>query len=874
MDPSAAVTCLILAKGHAEALLHAVRGAKHKKSVWYKFCEELGESCAVIIPLLDSVLVELRNSKLSKRTRDAVEDALTALDAAVEEGTQLVLKCQDASTFRLYFRGADLREKFRSVAERIARCLRALPLAAMRSTLAIETNVQAICHKLEHARFELSEEDHALLRATHDAIGKQGDAVVSLLQQFEQRLDMKVSDMRAEMRANAGDDAVDLDAKEQKFMSQIAMLLQSDSAASIMCATSVHQEGESSSMKKKTTNNGQPPDSLLCPISLELMCDPVMDDFGHTYDRRSLNKALIYSPGISPNTKQEYPNNGQPRLRTNYTVKSMVEEYMQSVGTDPGGGSVGGSEIDVEDLAGLADITTIHDEERATQETTTDVELVGDTMKTNTFITVNNRKTKRWLIILALVVVLAVAGGVGGMMAAGGGGGGGDGGSVPTPTASIMTRSPTPRSSSVVQTDPAEVTRSPTTPAPTLIPASLEDIVVVSNIRFVGLDFNTYNGDSTFVNNFKADFKGAVASTAGVSVQRVNIADVHAGSVVVFFTVRFLPADSDQSETFMKQLANNPASIFAGSSLLQYSPIEASGYTTMAPTAAPTTAPTTTLPNVCEGKFKEGIPNVMCFENNIVNALEQSGANITVGYVGGFYATGRVPITLPFSRLGLCPVGVHWHLGTEHMSVGQFDEHGKTPGDFLASEMRPGFACHHYDASKSMFTTEYNWEHCIDMKVGYTYEVQWYHSAAGACGTPNQYQTPFYDGIFCMDGIISSNLNTFETIGVQGQVFTVVNDEQYYYPDLISGMVVDGQMGEDIARYTGSTTGTSRSNEICSQFSPITWQVDRKCHLISASSFDKMCADMKAQNDDMTDDLRPRGSRELVAHRLVANNQH
>eukprot|EP00959_Pyramimonas_sp_CCMP1952_P447990 9380648-Pyramimonas_sp.AAC.1 len=152
MDPSAVVTCLMHAKEHAEALLHAVRGAKHKKSVWYKFCEELGENCAVIIPLLDSVMVELqRSSKLSKRTRDAVEDALTALDAAVEEGTELVLRCQDASPVRLYFRGADLREKFRLVAERIARCLRALPLAAMRSTLAIETNVQEICHQLEHA---------------------------------------------------------------------------------------------------------------------------------------------------------------------------------------------------------------------------------------------------------------------------------------------------------------------------------------------------------------------------------------------------------------------------------------------------------------------------------------------------------------------------------------------------------------------------------------------------------------------------------------------------------------------------------------------------------------------------------------------------
>eukprot|EP00959_Pyramimonas_sp_CCMP1952_P100363 2099501-Pyramimonas_sp.AAC.1 len=129
-------------------------------------------------------------------------------------------------------------------------------------------------------------------------------------------------------------------------------------------------------------------------------------------------------------------------------------------------------------------------------------------------------------------------------------------------------------------------------------------------------------------------------------------------------------------------------------------------------------------------------------------------------------------------------------------------------------------------------------------------------------------------GVFCMDGVISLDpLNTFEKIGVQAQVYTIVNDDKYYYPDMIRGMIVDGQMGADIARYTGSTTGTSRSNEICSRFTPITWQVDRKCHLISASSFDKMCADMKAQRDDMSDDLHAHGSREIVDSRFVANNQ-
>merc|ERR1711918_32308 len=110
-------------------------------------------------------------------------------------------------------------------------------------------------------------------------------------------------------------------------------------------------------------------------------------------------------------------------------------------------------------------------------------------------------------------------------------------------------------------------------------------------------------------------------------------------------------------------------------------------------------------------------------------------------------------------------------------------------------------------------------------------------------------------------------------VGVQAQVFTIVNDESYYYPDLMRGMIKDGEFGKDVAIYTGSTTGTSRDNEVCSAYGPITWQVDRKCHMISASTFDKMCADMKSQSDDMSGDLYAHGARITVLNELAADNQ-
>jgi hypothetical protein len=301
--------------------------------------------------------------------------------------------------------------------------------------------------------------------------------------------------------------------------------------------------------------------------------------------------------------------------------------------------------------------------------------------------------------------------------------------------------------------------------------------------------------------------------------------------------------------------------------------------------------------NYCAGaKPTSGWDNFDCYVDGVATLIEQAGGDVTMNGDGSFTQGGSdagdvTPIDTPYYQAGLCPVNVHWHLGAEHRSAGEFDENGTGPAaasrKLLASseEVRLGGRCYHYDATDPKFTTAYDWKHCVDMKVGETYEVHWPHSQFGACNTPNQYQTPFYDGVFCaLDQATAASVNSATTgdvalvsthtqIGVQSQTFTIVNDEDYYYPDLMRGMIVDGDRGTEITGYTGSTTGTSRDNEKCSAYGPITWHVDRKCHLISASSFDKMCADMKTQRDDMSGDFYAHGSREVVADDLTANNK-
>ena len=70
----------------------------------------------------------------------------------------------------------------------------------------------------------------------------------------------------------------------------------------------------------------EPPDALVCPISMELMRDPVMAMDGHTYERRNIERWLA-DHQTSPKTNEPLPS---LTLVPNHAVKSMVQDYLEA----------------------------------------------------------------------------------------------------------------------------------------------------------------------------------------------------------------------------------------------------------------------------------------------------------------------------------------------------------------------------------------------------------------------------------------------------------------------------------------------------------------------------------------------------------------
>ena len=315
-----------------------------------------------------------------------------------------------------------------------------------------------------------------------------------------------------------------------------------------------------------------------------------------------------------------------------------------------------------------------------------------------------------------------------------------------------------------------------------------------------------------------------------------------------------------------------------------------------------------TLRNDVGQGFGVGLGDLDC-EHSSVGA--QSGTDVTKGAVG--MMDPSVGPIQDYNAAGMCTVNVHWHIGAEHRSEGEYDENQSfdhpNKDTYAGSHrrlasadggMRIGHMCtkgkelwEANDASvrnSDGSVKEYDWKYCKDMHVGLTYEFHWPHSSLGACQTPWQYQYHFLDGVLCgatqggVDIATAAALLGDKThgIGVEGQVFTIVNGMggEAIRPtwDVLNGW--DRQAIEEtkndatggVAYYQGSTTGDAANNDdVCrGTGNLVTWHQDRKCHTLEASTMDEMCRRMLVISaDDMSPDVIPHGARETVVASLT-----
>lgn len=77
----------------------------------------------------------------------------------------------------------------------------------------------------------------------------------------------------------------------------------------------------------KMEKQPQIPDSYICPISRDIMSDPVMAADGHTYERQEIQQWFDLGKKTSPNTNKELPH---CNLVPNYVLKKIIQDFVKN----------------------------------------------------------------------------------------------------------------------------------------------------------------------------------------------------------------------------------------------------------------------------------------------------------------------------------------------------------------------------------------------------------------------------------------------------------------------------------------------------------------------------------------------------------------
>ena len=82
-------------------------------------------------------------------------------------------------------------------------------------------------------------------------------------------------------------------------------------------------------------NKNQIPNEFICPITQDIMEDPVIIDDGHTFERTAIQQSFLISGFKSPITRAEVSN----RLIPNIALRNRIQDWMQGYSEDMQGGA-------------------------------------------------------------------------------------------------------------------------------------------------------------------------------------------------------------------------------------------------------------------------------------------------------------------------------------------------------------------------------------------------------------------------------------------------------------------------------------------------------------------------------------------------------
>ncbi|KAM3698371.1 hypothetical protein ACB098_06G183800 [Castanea mollissima] len=276
--------------------------------------------------LLSPLFEELRDSK--EGLDDDVIKAFESLRLGLDSATQLLNWVNGGSKLYLALQREKIAERFHLVTEQIEAALSQIHYDKLNLSEEVREQIELVHAQFQRAKGRIDTLDLQLDIDLATA-QKEKEPDPAVLKRLSEKLHLKtINDIKKESLAlhemviSSNGDPGDCFEKMSSLLKKIKDWV-----------LTANPQAETSEGEKGLIKHRSPviPDDFRCPISLELMKDPVIVSTGQTYERSCIQKWLDAGHKTCPKTQQTLLHTA---LTPNYVLKSLIALWCESNGVE------------------------------------------------------------------------------------------------------------------------------------------------------------------------------------------------------------------------------------------------------------------------------------------------------------------------------------------------------------------------------------------------------------------------------------------------------------------------------------------------------------------------------------------------------------
>ncbi|XP_049403744.1 U-box domain-containing protein 44-like [Solanum stenotomum] len=287
-----------------------------------KSFEELSAYLNRIVPFLK----EINRKNITDST--PWENVIQILNQQTVEARHLILECSKKNKVYLLMNCRLYAKRIQNITREISRALSCIPLASLDISSGIKEEIVQVIDSMRTAEFKTAIAEEEILEKIDSGIHQRNvdrSYANKLLVSIAEAIGVSTESSALRREFEEFKDEIDnarlrKDQAEALQMDQIIALLERADAA-----TSRQEKEKKYFIKRKSLGN-QPLEPLLsfyCPITREVMTDPVETPSGHTFERCAIEKWLAEG-NLCPMTSTPLNNT---MMRPNKTLRQSIEEW-------------------------------------------------------------------------------------------------------------------------------------------------------------------------------------------------------------------------------------------------------------------------------------------------------------------------------------------------------------------------------------------------------------------------------------------------------------------------------------------------------------------------------------------------------------------